>query len=74
MRNLDKASNIMELAKKRNVAVQITKLDVNDDYSVQQAVQQIVEEEKAIDLLVNNAGYTQLGTVEDLFERDSSSI
>jgi NADP-dependent 3-hydroxy acid dehydrogenase YdfG len=74
MRNLDKASNIMKLAKKRNVAVQITKLDVNDDYSVQQAVQQIVEEEKAIDLLVNNAGYTQLGTVEDLFERDSSSI
>jgi NAD(P)-dependent dehydrogenase (short-subunit alcohol dehydrogenase family) len=66
MRNLNKASNIMELAKKRNVAVQITKLDVNDDYSVQQAVQQIVEEEKAIDLLVNNAGYTQLGTVEDL--------
>ena len=66
MRNLDKASNVMELAKKRNVAVQITKLDVNDDCSVQQAVQQIVEEEKAIDLLVNNAGYTQLGAVEDL--------
>jgi NADP-dependent 3-hydroxy acid dehydrogenase YdfG len=37
MRKLDKASNIMEVAKKRNVAVQITKLDVNDDYSVQQA-------------------------------------
>jgi NAD(P)-dependent dehydrogenase (short-subunit alcohol dehydrogenase family) len=54
------------LAKKRNVALKTVKLDVNDDYSVQQAIKSIVEKEKAIDLLVNNAGYTQLGAVEDL--------
>ena len=39
----------MELAKKRNVAVQITKLDVNDDYSVQQAG--IIEEPETSKLL-----------------------
>jgi NAD(P)-dependent dehydrogenase (short-subunit alcohol dehydrogenase family) len=66
MRNIDKAANVLELAKKRDVVLEIAKLDVNDDYSVQQAIQQIVEKEKAIDLLVNNAGYTQLGAIEDL--------
>jgi NAD(P)-dependent dehydrogenase (short-subunit alcohol dehydrogenase family) len=66
MRNIDKASNVMEVARKRNVALKIVKLDVNDDYSVKQAIKSIVEKEKAIDLLVNNAGYTQLGAVEDL--------
>jgi NAD(P)-dependent dehydrogenase (short-subunit alcohol dehydrogenase family) len=66
MRNIDKAANVLELAKKRNVVLEIVKLDVNDDYSVRQAIQQIVEKEKAIDLLVNNAGYTQLGAIEDL--------
>jgi NAD(P)-dependent dehydrogenase (short-subunit alcohol dehydrogenase family) len=66
MRNIDKAANVLELAKKRNVVLEIVKLDVNDDYSVQQGIQQIVEKEKTIDLLVNNAGYTQLGAIEDL--------
>jgi hypothetical protein len=34
MRNIDKAANILELAKERNVVLEIVKLDVNDDYSV----------------------------------------
>jgi NAD(P)-dependent dehydrogenase (short-subunit alcohol dehydrogenase family) len=66
MRNIDKAANVLELAKKRNVSVEIAKLDINDDSSVQQAIRLIVEKEKAIDLLVNNAACTQLGAVEDL--------
>jgi NAD(P)-dependent dehydrogenase (short-subunit alcohol dehydrogenase family) len=66
MRNIDKAANVLELAKKRDVVLEIAKLDVNDDFSVQRAIQQIVEKEKTIDLLVNNAGYTQLGAIEDL--------
>jgi NAD(P)-dependent dehydrogenase (short-subunit alcohol dehydrogenase family) len=66
IRNIDKAANVLELAKRRNVVLEIAKLDVNDDYSVRRAIQQILEKEKTIDLLVNNAGYTQLGAVEDL--------
>ncbi len=38
MRNIDKAANVLELAKKRNVSVEIAKLDINDDSSVQQAI------------------------------------
>jgi NAD(P)-dependent dehydrogenase (short-subunit alcohol dehydrogenase family) len=66
MRNIDKAANVLELAEKRNAVLEIVKLDVNDDYSVRGGIQQIMEKEKTIDLLVNNAGYTQLGAIEDL--------
>jgi len=67
MRNLDKASNILKPAKKKNLPIEVAKLDVTDDFSVQQAIQSIVEKERGqIDLLVNNAGYTQLGAAEDL--------
>jgi NAD(P)-dependent dehydrogenase (short-subunit alcohol dehydrogenase family) len=33
MRNIDKAANVLESAKKRNVGVEIAKLGVNDDTS-----------------------------------------
>ena len=67
MRNLDKASNILEPAKKKNLSIEVAKLDVTDDFSVPQTIQSIAEKEGGqIDLLVNNAGYTQLGAAEDL--------
>jgi NAD(P)-dependent dehydrogenase (short-subunit alcohol dehydrogenase family) len=67
MRNLDKASNVLEPAKKKKLSIEVTKLDVTDDFSVHQAIQSIAEKERGqIDLLVNNAGYTQLGATEDL--------
>jgi NAD(P)-dependent dehydrogenase (short-subunit alcohol dehydrogenase family) len=67
MRNLDKASNILEPAKKKNLSIEVAKLDITDDFSVHRAIQSIAEKEGGqIDLLVNNAGYTQLGAVEDL--------
>jgi NAD(P)-dependent dehydrogenase (short-subunit alcohol dehydrogenase family) len=67
MRNLDKASNVLEPAKKKKLSIEVAKLDVTDDFSVHQAIQSIAEKERGqIDLLVNNAGYTQLGATEDL--------
>jgi NAD(P)-dependent dehydrogenase (short-subunit alcohol dehydrogenase family) len=72
MRNLDKASNILESAKKKNnLSIEVAKLDVTDDFSVHQAIQSIAEKEGGqIDLLVNNAGYTQLGAAEDLSSQE----
>jgi len=40
-------------------------LDVRSDASVQAAVQRVLDEAGRIDLLVNNAGYTQTGAVEE---------
>jgi NAD(P)-dependent dehydrogenase (short-subunit alcohol dehydrogenase family) len=38
MRNLDKASNILEPAEKKDLSIEVAKLDVTDDFSVHQAI------------------------------------
>ena len=40
-------------------------LDVGSDESVQRCVQAVLAEAKRIDLLVNNAGYNQVGAIEE---------
>lgn len=45
-------------------------LDVNDDASIDQAVATVQAEQGHLNLLVNNAGYSQVGTVLDLTRDD----
>lgn len=63
----------METTSKRNLLIEVAQLDVTNDTSVRQAIQHIVEREGHIDLLVNNAAYTQLGSVEDLSSEEVQS-
>jgi len=45
-------------------------LDVNDDASIARAFDAVAAEAGALDLLVNNAGYSQVGAVVDLTRED----
>jgi short-subunit dehydrogenase len=66
MRNTDKGNKLKEISDKENLDLKIIKLDVTDDYSIKNAINEIVEETDRIDVLVNNAGNNIAGAVEDL--------
>ncbi|MBD3882882.1 SDR family NAD(P)-dependent oxidoreductase [Phormidium tenue FACHB-886] len=52
-RSLDRAK---AAAEKLNGSVRVVQLDVTDDHSIQQAVQQLSQEIDHLDVLINNAG------------------
>jgi NAD(P)-dependent dehydrogenase (short-subunit alcohol dehydrogenase family) len=66
MRNLDKANKIIELKQEEKLPLEVLKLDVTDDKSVNDAIEKIENEQETIDILVNNAGYALVGPLEEL--------
>ena len=65
MRNLNK-SNVFDTAMKEDISLSVVQLDVNDDESVNSAIDDILKENDKIDVLVNNAGYSIFGSSEEL--------
>ena len=65
MRNLDKSNKIIDLKLKEKLPLKVLELDVTDDKSVKEAIEKIANEQGTVDVLVNNAGISLVGAVED---------
>jgi short-subunit dehydrogenase len=65
MRNLSKSNGLRVIASKEKIPLNVTQLDVNNDSSVNDAINNIVKENGRIDILVNNAGYDLFGSLEE---------
>jgi NAD(P)-dependent dehydrogenase (short-subunit alcohol dehydrogenase family) len=56
---------IIDIAKKEKLPLEIVQLDVNSDESVTDTINSIVKKHNRIDVIVNNAGYALGGALEE---------
>ena len=66
MRDTNKRDALLERAKMESVTLEVAALDVTSEESVQSAIQGVLERYGRIDVLVNNAGAGQFGTMEQV--------
>jgi NAD(P)-dependent dehydrogenase (short-subunit alcohol dehydrogenase family) len=65
MRTMSKSDGLRDIASKERIPLNVAQLDVNDDSSVDNAIDNIIKENSRIDILVNNAGYDLFGSLEE---------
>ncbi len=64
MRDTAKGDTLEHEAVKRHVSLQVLSLDVQNETSIKQCIEQIITREKTIDVLINNAGAGFIRTME----------
>jgi NAD(P)-dependent dehydrogenase (short-subunit alcohol dehydrogenase family) len=69
-RSEEKRAQLDALAHQKKLPLETLEMDVCDDVSVQRAVASVYQKSGAIDVLINNAGFVQVGAVEDLRMED----
>jgi NAD(P)-dependent dehydrogenase (short-subunit alcohol dehydrogenase family) len=65
-RSAEKRAEVDRIAASKKLPLETLQLDVTDDSSVKQGVQQVLEKAGAIDVLINNAGVGFMAVVEEL--------
>ena len=65
-RSTAKRAQLDALAKEKKLPLETLEMDVCDDCSVQTAIASVYQKAGAIDVLINNAGFVQVGAAEDL--------
>ncbi|MEE9586211.1 MAG: SDR family oxidoreductase [Nitrososphaerales archaeon] len=74
MRNTSKSDTLKQRSQSENLPIEVLQLDVTDEASVKTAINTVVEKEGQIDVLVNNAGYALMGSVEDLSSQEVQDV
>jgi NAD(P)-dependent dehydrogenase (short-subunit alcohol dehydrogenase family) len=65
MRDLSRGDELRKTAEQEKLPISISTLDVDSDSSVRDGVARIIRESGPIDVLVNNAGFAPIGSVEE---------
>ncbi|MDN5213412.1 SDR family oxidoreductase [Fulvivirgaceae bacterium BMA12] len=63
-KNANKKHELLEIAKKENLLIEVVELDVTSDDSVNQATDLIIKSAGNVDVLINNAGIMYVGVTE----------
>jgi NAD(P)-dependent dehydrogenase (short-subunit alcohol dehydrogenase family) len=74
MRNTGKDGPLRAEAQKAGVSVEVLQLDVNDRGSVEAAVAEVVKRAERIDVLVNNAGVSTGGPIEEFDDDEVAAV